>query len=229
MDSRGIDKSTFTFLRQLAKNNNRPWFNDHKDRYLAEYESMIGFAEDLMKEVATFDQLVPMSGKKSLFRIYRDVRFSKDKSPYKTAFAGRIKRATELLRGGMYYHIEPGNCVIAGGFWKPNSDDLKRIRQEIDYDDKPLRKILASSSFKKHFGELEGDQVKTSPKGYAKDHPAIDLLRYKQWLLIRRFSDEEAMADSFLKEVVQTFKAMRPFFDYMSDVLTTDANGVRIV
>ena len=145
MKSYGIPKSTFTFLKKLSKNNNRPWFNEHKDQYLQEYDHMISYAEDLMEEMSKVDQLVPMSGKQSLFRIYRDVRFSKDKSPYKSAFSGRLKRATAELRGGMYYHIEPGNCVIAGGFWNPESDDLKRIRQEFAFDAKPFRKIISSA------------------------------------------------------------------------------------
>ncbi len=228
MKSRGIPKSTLQFLRALAKNNQRPWFNEHKDRYQDEHGYMISFAERIMHEMNKVDVLVPMSGKQSLFRIYRDVRFSKDKSPYKKAFSGRLKRATELRRGGMYYHIEPGNSLIAGGFWNPNSSDVARIRQDLAFDSRPMRKILNSASFKKYFGELEGAKVKTSPKGYNKDHPDIDLLRYKQFLMVRRFSNQEVLDDSFEREVVKTFKAMRPFFDYMTDVLTTDANGVRI-
>ena len=223
-----ISKSTLKFLKDLAQNNNRPWFNDHKDRYAAAHENMIEFAEALIDEMSHHDNLVPMTGKKSLMRIYRDVRFSKDKSPYKKNFGGGLKRATKWLRGGYYYHIEPGQCFVGGGFWKPNPADLKRIRDEIAADDKTLRKIIASSSFKKTFGELQGETVKTAPKGFAKDHPAIDLLRHKQFLISRSFTDKEATSPDFLKEVVQSFRNMRPFFDYMSEVLTTDANGVPI-
>ena len=186
---------------------------------------MIQFAEALISEMSKVDRLVPMTGKKSLFRIYRDVRFSKDKSPYKTYFSGSLKRATEHLRGGYYYHIEPGNSFIGGGFWRPNSADLKRIRQEIAADPDSLRKIIRTKRFKDTFGSLKGDQVKTAPQGYSKDHPAIGLLRYKQYLLIRPFTDVEILDPSFLSKTVKTFKNMRPFFDYMSDVLTTDSNG----
>lgn len=223
-----ISKSTLQFLKDLAKNNNRPWFNDNKDRYLAAHENMIAFAEDVIDEMSHHDNLVPMTGKKSLFRIYRDVRFSKDKSPYKTNFAGGLKRATKWLRGGYYYHIEPGESFVGGGFWGPNSADLKRIRDEIAADDKPLRKIIADPTFKKTFGSLKGDAVKTAPKGFAKDHPAIDLLRHKQFLISRSFTEKEVTSPNFAKELCQAFQNMRPFFDYMSEVLTTDSNGVPI-
>ena len=134
MTSLGIPKSTLQFLTELNLNNNRPWFNDHKAWYQEEHAGMVAFAEALMAEMNKVDVLEPMSGKQSLFRIYRDVRFSKDKSPYKKAFSGRMRRATKMRRGGMYYHIEPGNCLLAGGFWNPNSGDLTRIRQELSAD-----------------------------------------------------------------------------------------------
>ncbi len=223
-----IPKSTLEFLRDLAKNNNRPWFNDNKDRYTAAHENMIEFAEALIDEMSHHDNLVPMTGKKSLFRIYRDVRFSKDKSPYKSNFAGGLKRATKWLRGGYYYHIQPGDSFVGGGFWSPNPADLKRIRDEIASHDQPLRKIITDPTFKKTFGTLQGETVKTAPKGFDRDHPAIDLLRHKQFLISRSFSDLEVTSPKFLKELIQTFQNMRPFFDYMSEVLTTDANGVPI-
>ncbi len=229
MKSIGIDPKVLTFLKAVGKNNNRPWFKENKAKYDVAHQSMITFADALISEMSKYDELVPMTGKQSLFRIYRDVRFSKDKSPYKTSMSGFLKRATKLRRGGMYFHIEPAGSFIGGGFWGPNKDDLQRIRQEIAADAKPLRKIIKSANFKKHFGSLQGEQLKTAPKGYPKDHPNIDLLRYKQFLLSRRFSDKEIKDATFLTEVVKTYRAMRPFFDYMSDVLTTDANGVRIV
>jgi len=223
-----ISKSTLQFLKDLAKNNNRPWFTENKDRYVAAHENMIEFAEALIDEMSHHDNLVPMTGKKSLFRIYRDVRFSKDKSPYKSNFAGGLKRATKWLRGGYYYHIEPGESFVGGGFWAPNPADLKRVRDEIAADDKPLRKIIADPTFVKTFGTLKGDAVKTAPKGFAKDHPAIDLLRHKQFLVSHSFTEKEVTSPDFLKKLSQSFQNMRPFFDYMSDVLTTDSNGVPI-
>lgn len=223
-----IRKSGFDFLLALKKNNHRDWFNTHKDRYQQEQEQLELFAEALLRELNKHDVIETLSGKKSMHRIYRDIRFSKDKTPYKTNWSGNFKRATKYRRGGYYFHLEPGNSYIAGGFWGPNTQDLKRIRDEIAFDDKPLRKILKSKTFITTFGALKGEQVKTTPKGFEAGHEAIDLLRYKQFLLIRHFSDKEVLSGQFLKEASKTFKNMRPFFDYMSGVLTTDTNGLEI-
>ena len=219
-----VPNSTLEFLEELKENNHRPWFQENKERFQTEYNQFKALAEELKDLMTHHDEIEQVK----VFRIYRDVRFSKNKSPYKNHLSGHLKRATKWRRGGYYFHIEPGNSFLGGGFWGPNSEDLKRIRQEIAQDAKPLRKIINSASFKKHFGELAGDQVKTAPKGYAKDHPNIDLLRYKQYLLYRSFTDEEVTSKGFVKELNKYFKAMRPFLDYMSEVLTTDANGVPI-
>lgn len=229
MSTTAISKSTFDFLQDLAQNNNREWFTEHKDRYLAEQTKVIGLAEQILAEVSKLDVLEPNTGKKSLFRIYRDVRFSKNKAPYKVHFSGQMKRATAYRRGGYYFHFEPGGkTMIAGGFWAPNSADLKRMREEVAVDPESVRKIINTPAFLKTFGGLKGEQVKTAPRGYTVDHPAIDLLRYKQYLLMREFTDKEAMSSGFLDQIVETFKNMLPFFDHMSMVLTTDANGVPI-
>ncbi|MFY9309464.1 MAG: DUF2461 domain-containing protein [Bacteroidia bacterium] len=224
-----LNTGTFDFLKQLKKNNNREWFADNKDKYLKELAQMEAFADALLAEMNKHDVIETESGKKSLFRIYRDTRFSKDKTPYKTHWSGSFKRATKKRRGGYYFHIEQGNTFVAGGFWGPEPKDLKRIREEIAYDAAPLRKILKSKSFTDTFGALEGDQVQNAPKGFSADHPAIDLIKFKQFILMRKFSDKEAMADDFLKQVNDTFKKMRPFLDYMTEVLTTDENGVSVV
>jgi uncharacterized protein (TIGR02453 family) len=220
-----ISKEAFDFLKQLKNNNNRDWFNAHKALYLENLETVINFADGVLAQMNKYDNIETISGKKSLYRIYRDTRFSKNKTPYKTHWGGFLSRATNQLRGGYYFHIEPGNSFVGGGFWKPNPEDLKRIREDIAMDDSELRNILADKKFKNTFGELMGEQVKTAPKGYKKDHPAIDLLRFKQFLVIKKFTDKEVLADGFTDKVVETFVAMRPFFDYMSVVLTTNANG----
>lgn len=224
MSTTCISKTTFKFLKDIKVNNNREWFNKHKDRFLEAQAEVKAFNETLLNKMSHHDEIESIR----LYRIYRDVRFSKNKTPYKNNLGTGMKRATKWKRGGYYFNIEPGNNFVGGGFWGPNSDDIKRIRQEIAADDKPLRKILNSASFKKNFGTLEGSQVKTAPRGYAKDHPAIDLLRYKQFLLMRPFSDKEVTTDGFVNDLSKRFKAMRPFLDYMSEVLTTDENGVPI-
>jgi uncharacterized protein (TIGR02453 family) len=119
--------------------------------------------------------------------------------------------------------------MVGGGFWQPEASDLQRVREEIASDVAPLRKILNSASFKKHFGKLEGQQLKTAPKGYPKDHPDIDLLRYKSFVVSHYFTDEEVLSPGFAEEVLKYFKATRPFFDYMSEVLTTDINGASLL
>jgi uncharacterized protein (TIGR02453 family) len=223
-----IPKTAFEFIKLLSENNNREWFANHKDIYTKEQNHIIDFADALLFELNKHDIIETPTGKKVCYRIYRDVRFSKDKTPYCTYFSGSFRRATKYRRGGLYFHLEPNNSWLAGGFWSPNAEDLKRIREDIAFDSTPLRKIINSKSFVSTFGALQGEQLKTSPKGFDATHEAIDILRYKQFLLIRKFTDAEVLSDSFLKEANQTFKNMRPFLDYMSEVLTTDLNGNEI-
>jgi len=220
-----INKSTFTFLKDIKKNNNRDWFADNKPKYVEAYDNAKSFANELMVMLNEHDHI---EGAKVL-RIYRDVRFSKDKIPYKTYLGLSFNRATEALRGGMYVGIEPGNCMVGGGFWAPNGPDLKRIRNEIAVNAGEFRKILAQPTFVEYFTHLNGETLKTAPRGFAKDHPDVDLLRMKQFLISRNFSDKEVQSSTFMTEVNETFKAMRPFFDFMSDVLTTNENGESIL
>jgi uncharacterized protein (TIGR02453 family) len=224
-----LTQSNIDFLKLLKKNNNRDWFNKHKDRYLLELENLTLFADALLHEMNKHDVIENANGKKTLFRIYRDVRFSKDKHPYKTHWSGALKRATKARRGTYYFHIEPGNSFAAGGFWGPEPDDLKRIRDEFAFDATPFRKILKSKNFVKNFGTLQGEQIKTTPKGYSADDPALDLLRYKQFEVIKYFSDKEVLRPDFVKTLNETFKQMRPFLNYMTEVLTTDVNGESVL
>ena len=223
-----IPKSSMDFLGQLKKHNNRDWFNDNKELFLEEQLHIEKFADALLLELNSHDVIETPTGKKSLHRIYRDIRFSKEKTPYKTNWSGSFKRAGKQRRGGCYFHLETENSFIAGGFWSPNNDDLKRIRDDFAFDVEPMRKILKSKSFVTTFGSLQGEQLKTTPKGFDADNKAIDLLRYKQFLVIRKFTDKEILDTSFLNEANQTFKNMRLFFDYMSEVLTTDINGIEL-
>jgi uncharacterized protein (TIGR02453 family) len=220
-----IPASSLDFLKKLKKNNNRDWFNAHKEEYLQQLAHIELFAEALLAEMNKHDVLETVSGKKSLQRIYRDTRFSPDKTPYKTNWSGGFTRATSLRRGGYYFHIEPGNSFVAGGFWAPDVKDMKLIRDDISFDPGPLRKIISSKDFIASFGSLQGEQLKTTPKGFDPADEAIDLLRYKQFLLRRRFTDQEVLSADFVKQANQTYMHMRPFFDYMSVVLTSDADG----
>ncbi len=221
-----IHPDSLNFLSKLKEHNNREWFNAHKTEYQQALQHITSFADNLLAQLNTHDLIETASGKDSLQRIYRDTRFSNDKTPYKASWSGGFRRATKQRRGGYYFHIEPGNSFVGGGFWGPVPEDLKRIREDIAFDAAPLRKVLKSKSFTSMFGTLQGEQVKTAPKGFPAGHEAIDLLRYKQFLVMRRFPDKAVLKDDFLKEADLTFQAMRPFFDYMSEVLSTDTNGV---
>ncbi|NRA12494.1 MAG: DUF2461 domain-containing protein [Crocinitomicaceae bacterium] len=221
-----ISKDNIQFLIKLSKNNDRDWFQENKAEYVKQHEGMISFADDLLEKMNAHDNIETLTGKKSLHRIYRDVRFSKDKSPYKTHWGGSFKRATKQLRGGYYFHIQPGgNSFIGGGFWGPNKEDLLRVREEITTDASEMRKIITSKDFVGTFGVLKGEQLKSAPKGFDKEHKDIDLLRYKQFIFGKNFTDEEILADDFAQVANDTFKKMRPFFDLMSEILTTDSNG----
>ncbi len=220
-----IQNATLLFLRDLSENNHREWFQANKGRYEAALENMRQFVKAVESALGETDHLEGSN----LFRIYRDVRFSKDKSPYKNHFGTGFTRATKQRRGGYYLHIEPGASFVGGGFWQPNAEDLKRIRDEFAMDDRPIRRITADPTFQKYFGSIEGDELKTAPRGYEKDSPALDLIRKKSFVVQRSFTDQEVTGEGFLLEVKRTFEAMRPYFDYMSEVLTTDMNGESIV
>jgi uncharacterized protein (TIGR02453 family) len=222
---KSINPDIFTFYKDLDKNNNREWFESHKPRFKA-----------LESEVKDFNEIVKFGleetddiEKIKMFRIYRDVRFSKNKTPYKTHFGVSFHRKKPNLRGSYYMHLAPQNSFIASGFWNPNPMDLLRIRKDLEMDAQELRDVITDFTFKKVWGELQGDVVKTSPKGFNIDHPNIDLIRHKQFLFIKRFDDKSVLSSDFQKEVIKSFIAIRPFFDLMTNVLTTDLNGVSIL
>jgi uncharacterized protein (TIGR02453 family) len=226
MSTASVPASALEFLKKIEKNNNRDWFARNKDRYLQEYEHMTVFAAALLEQMSRHDHIENTSGKEVFYRIYRDTRFSKDKTPYKDYWAGRMKRATSKLRGGYYFEIKPGGKSFAAcGFFSPNAADLLRIRKDIDYNYDEWKKIMSAKKMAATFGTMQGEKVATVPRGFEKDHPAIHLLRHKQFYFMRRFTDAEVLQPGFVKELNQTFKTIRPWFDYMSGVLTTDLNG----
>lgn len=219
-----LQKSVLEFLNILHENNNREWFAENKKAFEAEQKIAKAFFNEVGTALGKIDSIERIQ----IFRIYRDVRFSKNKLPYKNHFSVGFTRTKPLLRGGYYLHIEPGASFVGGGFWEPNTADLNRIRKEIELDDEEIRALIADKIFQNYFQELKGEELKTAPKGFDKTHPAIDLLRKKQYLLTRNFSDKEVLAPNFQEEVLKTFEAMRPFFDYVSEVLGTDLNGESI-
>ncbi len=220
-----ISLGNYEYLESLKKNNNKSFFDKHKDRYLQYHEEMIAFADALLFEVKKFDEIDTPSGKKSLMRIYRDVRFSKDKTPYKTHWGGGFHRAGAERRGGYYYHIEKNNSFIGGGFWAPNTKDLLHIRQQINYHAKPLRDVLNDKKFKSYFGQLQGETLKSAPKGFDKENENIDLINHKEFIISHKFSHGETMEKDFHKKMATGFKNMLPLFNVLTEYLTTDLNG----
>lgn len=222
-----VPKAAFNFFKQLEKNNNRDWFNERKKEFKAVEAEVKTVYNSIFETLNEHDEIDKMK----MFRIYRDVRFSKNKLPYKTHFGGSFHRTKPKLRGGYYLHIQPNNeSFIATGFWEPNPADLLRIRKEFEMDDSEIRDILANKDFNRVWGDtFIGDEVKTAPKGFSKEHKAIDLIKKKQYIFTKKYTDKEVLAPGFLNDVNASFKAVRPFFDYMSDVLTTDLNGVSLI
>lgn len=217
-----VPKSALDFFKKLQKNNNREWFTEHKPEFKAIESEVKSVYNELYNRLNVHDEV----DKLKIFRIYRDVRFSKDKTPFKTHFGGSFHRKKPELRGGYYLHIQPNNeSFIATGFWQPNKDDLFRIRKEFEMDASEMRDIMSDANFKATWGALEGEEVKTAPKGFSKEHENIDLIKKKMYIFTRKFSDKEVLAPDFVDTVEESFKAIRPFFDYMSDVLTTNLNG----
>lgn len=214
------------FLKALEKNNDRDWFEKNKPEFKTvqnQFKKRFQVLYELMK---THDEV----DNSKIFKIYRDVRFSKNKLPYKIHFSGSFHRKKPQLRGGYYVHIQPNNQSFLGvGFWDPNKDDLLRIRKEFEMDDEEIRDIINNPSFKEVWGELEGEELKTAPRDFDKEHKAIDLIRKKQFIFTKKLTDKEVLSDDFEIQVNTYFKAIRPFFDYMSDVLTTNLNGESLI
>ena len=220
-----LSSDIFSFFKKLEKNNNREWFEQHKPEFKALETTVKQFGKALKDQLNQHDSI----DRFKLFRVYRDVRFSKDKTPYKIHFGLTWHRTKPEYRGGYYLHLKPNDIFLACGFWDPNPADLKRIRQEIDMDADEYRNIINEPNFKRIWGKLQGDAVKTAPKGYAKDHPNIDLLRHKQHIFMVRYTEEYVAAADFLDRLDTALQAVRPFVDYMSAVLTTNADGESLV
>jgi uncharacterized protein (TIGR02453 family) len=217
-----LSKDVFSFLKNLQKNNNRDWFHEHKASFKVIETGVKQFYNQLFEQLNQVDSIESFK----VFRIYRDVRFSKNKLPYKTHFGGSFHRTKPELRGGYYLHIAPNNeSFIATGFWDPNKEDLFRIRKELEMSSKELRELMEVKAFKSIWGVLQGDELKTAPKGFDKLDPNIDLIRKKQFIFTKKYSDKEVLSNGFENEVIKSFKVIRPYFDYMSSVLTTNLNG----
>lgn len=211
------------FLKAVGKNNNRDWFEKNKPTYLKAKDGFDDFLEALHKELVKFDEsLAGMNPRKAAFRIYRDVRFSKDKRPYKTNMgAGFSEHGKMEQEPGYYIHVEPGKSFVAGGLYMPSPENLAKIRQEIDYNADRLLKILNEKKFKSWYpkGLDDWDKLKTMPKGYAKDHPHIDLLKNKSFTVSHEFKDADVTSKTFAKKVAEGCKIIKPLNDYLREAV----------
>lgn len=214
-------ETVFTFLKKLEANNNRDWFEKNKNGYLKAKEDFEVFVQEIINGIAKFDKKISpdTKAKDCTFRIYKDVRFSKDKTPYKNNMGASINPGGKKSPiPGYYFHVQPNSSFIAGGVWMPEPEVLNAIRQEIDYNSKPLLKILNSASFKKYYKKLDDDgALKTAPKGYDKEHPLIDLLRNRHFIVSHTFANKQILDKNAAKEIVAGFKAMHPFLEYLRE------------
>jgi uncharacterized protein (TIGR02453 family) len=212
-------KAALDFLKKLSKHNNKEWFDAHKDEYLNAKAIYEAYVDGLIKGISKFDKAIDpaMTGKQCAFRIYKDVRFSKDKTPYKNNMGASIspggKKSPEA---GYYFHLQPGGCFIAGGVWMPEPEMLNAIRQEIDYHPKDLLRILNAPGFKKYFKGLDDDgKMVNPPKGYDKTHPQIEILKNRHFIVSHFFSDKQILAKDSQKAVIAGFKAMYPLMEFL--------------
>ncbi|TND09173.1 MAG: hypothetical protein FD123_1576 [Bacteroidetes bacterium] len=209
-----IQQTTIDFLKKLKKNNNRDWFEKNKALYKAAQSDMETLTNTLISAIRGFDKRVEstLDAKKCMFRIYRDTRFSKDKTPYKINMGASINPGGRMSPvPGYYLHIEPGGCFLAGGIYMPQGPEIAKIRQEIDYNLPEFKKILGHKDFKKYFGELDPfDKLKTVPKGYPKDHPALSYLQYRSFIMVHNFKEDAATSKNFVKQATAVYKAMLP-------------------
>ena len=212
------------FLKDIVKNNNREWFEKNKPRYIEVKNAFDDFLEDFYQELLKFDDsLGGLNPRKQAFRIYRDVRFSKDKRPYKVNMGAGFSPGGKMMQEpGYYIHIEAGDkSFIAGGLYQPDPTNLAKVRQEIDYNAARFNKILNQPKFKKLFSELDDfDKVKTAPKGYPKDHPQIELLKNKSFIVSHYFTDAQVKDKKFVKTVAEACKTLKPLNDFLKEAIS---------
>ncbi len=214
-------KLVLNFLKTLSENNNQEWFHNNKSAYDEAKKEFETFVNKLIPAVAEFDKGIQnISVKDCTYRIYRDIRFSKDKTPYKINMGAYIvKNGKKSNRAGYYFHIEPGGSLLAGGIYLPPPDVLKAVRSEIYYNAEKFKKIIYDKEFVKLFGELDPDKLVNAPKDFPKDFPDIDLLKYKNYTFIHKLTDKQILSENLFEETIRMFKAMYPFNSFINNAL----------
>lgn len=217
-----IHLSTLSFLKQLKSHNNKQWFDAHRKEYDEAKNNFIAFVSEILSRMQKFEKdVVGLNAKDTVFRINRDIRFSADKSPYKKNLAAAFgKGGKNSMSAGYYFHLEPENNSFAGGgVWMPQPVQLAAIRQEIDYNLKDFKKIINSKNFVKHFNGLDQTEefkLKTTPKGFSADNPAIEYLKFKSFIAGKNFSDKEVTSSGFITEIVESYHVLFPFIQFLN-------------
>lgn len=216
-----VQPATITFLKQLAKNNNKPWFDEHRKEYETAKTDFENVVSALLEKMPAIDPaFADQKAKDCIFRIYRDVRFSKDKTPYKAHFSAAFSRSGKKdMAAGYYLHLEPGKVFVGGGIWMPENEHLKKIRQEIDYNFDEFKKIVNAAAFKKMFGKVEGEQLKKAPQGYTDDNEALEYLKMKSYTVGHKLDDKQLTDKGFTAQCVKVFATMKPLVDFINNAL----------
>jgi uncharacterized protein (TIGR02453 family) len=216
-----IKKSTLDFLNTLKFNNNRDWFIKNRTAYSDARSNFENFVQEMINKIADFEPIIKgLEVKSCIYRINRDIRFSNDKSPYKSHFGAFIVKGGKKNGdkfAGYYFHIEPGKSILAGGAYMPPTPWLSAIREKIDEEPDKFLEIINDKVFIKYFGKIDGEKLKASPKGYRSDHPQIELLKFKSYLVFNEVPDKDVLNSGYSEHVLKTFKAMKPFNDFLND------------
>lgn len=216
-----LNSDTFAFLKDLKKHNNKEWFDKNRKEYDSVRNDFIELVQKIIDETLKFDPSIgDLSAKKCVYRINRDIRFSKDKSPYKSNFAASFSRGGRNSHfAGYYFHVEPGDIFIGGGVWMPEASNLQKVRQEIDYNLKEFVKIITKKSFQKTFGNLSGEKLSRPPKGYEADNHAIEYIKHKSFLFGAELSERDLSKQDADKFVAAIFKELSPFIHFLNRAL----------
>ncbi|MEN7551210.1 DUF2461 domain-containing protein [Rapidithrix thailandica] len=214
-------RQTLDFLTKLSENNNREWMMENKPEYEKARQTFKSLVESVISGVSKLDDtLGVLEAKQCIFRINRDIRFSKDKRPYKENFGAFIcPGGRKSGMAGYYVHLQPGESFLAGGVYMPGGQQLAKIRQEIDYNTEDFLKLIQDQKFVEYFTEIKGEKLKTAPKGYPKDHPHIDLLRFKSYLMMHPIQDKTVLENGFEQYLLQVFEAMKPFNHFLNTAI----------
>ena len=222
-------KPALDFLSALQAHNNKPWFQAHRAEYETARQCFEDYVDDFIQEFRAIEDFEDLSAKDCVFRIYRDVRFAKDKSPYKPNMAASVALSGKhSLRAPYYIHLEPSDkSFLAGGIYLPTPEQLAAIRQAIVRDPVRLKAAIGSKPFKKYFGSLSGEKLKTPPRGYPGDHPEIELLKYKQFITGHALTDKDVLSPRLLSRTVEVFAALEPLLDFLDDAVLPSRGGSR--